>query len=401
MYSFKHCFYQLLTVTSLTVYYGAANAVSDITNISLQPICEVENDTCYDKNEISNMLDWIWVTRQPSASSPLIVDISPGVYSIPDQMFCEDKGNVTFRGSGSSNTIITGGKTNGSDPAVMDINNCNALSFQHLTIRSNTRNASNGSLVAVKWYGAGSSEWSNVVLEGTTHGWYAKACTGSNHNWHSSVINVTTNASTYYAVAYFGNCGETNIFGSELSAINKLGTPQGMRALNIGDEAGIINIIGSSLKVYSNTTVRSWALGDLSAVHIGGTDSKIYLSGGLISVIADTNEDQDVGALYAGVQGWQAGGYIKASNVNYDMRPGGSGLIKRISIVSVPPEPDGVIEAPHQWPNSDIPPNIQSINGADTFIDTSGTVPTMFIYHQGCSGAGGSWVSISGTCRGE
>jgi len=55
------------------------------------------------------MLNWVWGARNPSASSPLIIDIGPGEF---DSFVCRGtsdnnrKGWVTVRGSGQNNTLI-------------------------------------------------------------------------------------------------------------------------------------------------------------------------------------------------------------------------------------------------------------------------------------------------------
>lgn len=402
MYKFTNHIFQLTIAVLLTAYCSAATAALNTNTalISLKPVCDAVEDTCFDKDSISTMLNWMWVTRQPSSSSPLMVDIAPGVYSMPAQMFCVDSGSVTFRGSGVLNTILTGGKINGSSPAVIDIFNCGALSFQDLTVRSNTRQSGSGSVAAVKWYGAGSSTWSNVSLEGTTHGWFSKECAGSKHDWSSSTINATSSSSPVplVVVAHFANCGEHNIHGSELSVNNQGETLFSILAVSAG-AAATINITGSSIRVYSNTNIVNVFNSSISAI-AAAMNSKVYMSGGLISVTADTVENQDVDAFRVGVEGFRGGGYISASGLNYDLHPGGTGLIRRIVIINgSTEETDGVIEAPHTWPAGGAPPNIESINGADTFIDTSGSVPVMYIYHKSCTGGGGTWINTAGVCR--
>ena len=44
------------------------------------PKLEVKN--CADN--MTDMLDWVWGTRNPSATSPLLIEIGPGHFPLPD-----------------------------------------------------------------------------------------------------------------------------------------------------------------------------------------------------------------------------------------------------------------------------------------------------------------------------
>lgn len=61
-----------------------------------------------------SLMTWLWGTRNPSAASPVLVDIGPGEFTRLD---CPSgMGHVTFRGSGQDNTVIRGGAKSPSNP---------------------------------------------------------------------------------------------------------------------------------------------------------------------------------------------------------------------------------------------------------------------------------------------
>jgi hypothetical protein len=146
---------------------------------------------CFERMEdltTTGTTGWIWATRQPSAASPLLVDIGPGVFTT---FKCNGTGTtrgfVTLRGSGREQTILSG--TNG-----VTVTNCRNLSFMDL--------GAQGSKYGVLWSGAegGSSSWTNVDLVGLgtstigapTAGWADDTCANqtarSVHYIHGSRI---------------------------------------------------------------------------------------------------------------------------------------------------------------------------------------------------------------------
>ena len=167
-----------LTVLYLSLTGLAAHAVPDSNAglVALKKVCSTSEPNCFTSPD--PMLDWIWITRKPSAANPLIVDIAPGVWVLPaNKPFCPganpSNGNVTFRGSGRSNTILTGGGFSLGNPtaikAVLPLDNCSNLAFQDLGIQSDYRRQVTGSIDGIHWRGGAGSSWTNVEVQANRH----------------------------------------------------------------------------------------------------------------------------------------------------------------------------------------------------------------------------------------
>lgn len=168
--------------------------------------------------------------------------------------------------------------------------------------------------------------------------------------------------------------------------------------------------------MYTNTPLAGFAWSTLTAVVATG-GSKAIISGSLVSIDADTSEDQDIKALVVGSNTAFGGGssvtnrgYINAMNTTFKLNAGGAGTVKRA--VNENTDGTGIIEAQYQWPGASTPPNIQSINGADTFVETdcdisgdcsgNGTPPLrshMMVYDDSCN-TNGPWFNMAmNDCR--
>jgi hypothetical protein len=115
-----------------------------------------------------------------------------------------------------------------------------------------------------------------------------------------------------------------------------------------------------------------------------GAGGEIHIHGTGIDSISTVGEE-----IYVLVA--EDGGFIHANESSYVIKT--TGTVTRIDNVG------STVKAPYLWEERDTAPAIISANGADSFIDTSGTVPTMYIYADGCNSGGGPWVSAAGVCR--
>jgi len=351
------CF--LLATSSLA---NASITITDPTtnHIDLRTNCgSLENCA----TDLSELLDWLWNQRNPTAADPVLVDIGVGTfYTNPDTGlngdFCSGKGHATFRGSGRDNTVITGI----SPTAVISVISCTNLAFQDLTL--NMQDA----LYGFYWEGGGSSTYSNVHLTGTHWTWYdTSGSCSSKHYFTSSIISSTGGGKH---VAYFSRCAETWFFGSEIS----------VTAESNGGEVIAINNLGGEIHVYGSV-IRAIAL---PGVQIGGRQNKpltavvstgeTHIHGTGIDVIS--TEGNNIAALIAG-----SGGSIHAPASSYVLKTGPGGTANRLI------NNGGTIMAPYQWETSATPPAISSSHGSDMVITTDNpdSQPHMLIYSDNCT----------------
>ena len=114
---------------------------------------------------------------------------------------------------------------------------------------------------------------------------------------------------------------------------------------------------------------------------------KIHIHGTGIDIIGN-DLPNDLGALAAG-----DGGTIHANQSSFFMEPR-STLSKKIRILT---SGTGHIHAPYAWEPHTIPPNINSVTGADTAVVTDGVQPHLIIYSENCTS---KWFDTStNACR--
>lgn len=406
--------------------YAVATPDTGAARITLKLTCETGNNNCFDTDvattngSIADMLTWMWVTRDPSVADPLIVDIDPGTYLLPNNaLFCKDDGNVTVRGSGIDNTVLSGG---GQTPnlSVVDIENCTNLSFQDLTIRTDTRSGSSGSQNGIFWVGGGNSTWTNIQVQASGYGWGDNQCAGSSHYWFSSKIDTVNTTGAYVAAAYYTNCGETWFYGGELQAVNDGANQQGLMGVNAFG-TGDVRIFGSAVRVHTTagttqTTGSFFGQAGLLATNAG----KIHMHGGIVSVTSDGTANQDVIGVGVGTAFVFGGGFIHTPDTAFSLKPSGTGVAQRIAIkngsIGGPFEiPDGTVDSPFLWSAGGNPPqpngnSLQSSNGQDVFVETDcdsagdctgvGTETHLMLYNNNCITDGPWFDSTRGKCRG-
>jgi len=356
---------------------------------------------------------WIWTTRNPSASAPLLVDIGPGTF---EPFFCDgtsgtgpSKGWVTLHGAGRELSILKGGN-NGAK-----ITNCANLSFIDLGVQGNK----NG----VVWEGSqgGSSSWSNVDLVGLgtvtgTSGWIDQNCAGqtvrSVHYFHGSRARALTGPTSnpILVSGFWTACAESWFFGGEISADISRSTP----GFNY-----VVAVNGGFLETFG-TAIRGRVHGDVStrelagvAVYPGDTDTSLFTvafhgHGGNIGLSTKDASNQSIA-----VHGVQAGGmvHVHAPGMAYFLTPGSTGMARRAIRIDA----DAHVEAPFQWSADTEPPftsgsssRFESKDGEDLFVETdcdnngcsgTGNKPHLMIYSTACP-TSNPWFDVAlNACR--
>lgn len=358
----------ILFVLGSALISTASFAVVDVDApiIKVRASC-VAIDNCFEN--MTDVSSWIGNVRTPktSASAPLLVDIGPGDFS-GLFMLCfgnPDYDYITFRGAGIEKTRI-GRITIGQG--------CEEVSFSDLTIVQQA-----GSSYAIVLTQSGSTtRWNNVLLDGNWDEYGGGCVAQGRHTWVSSQVRGN----------YKIRCDKSWFLGSEL--IGKMGFGAGskytMTVLEVRAN-GEAHVYGSNISaVYDDTAFIPGLIAEYHRAVYAENDGEIHIHGTGIDVMSDTVSD--IAALEVGV-----GGKIHATETGYNMRTGSGGTITRLI------NNGGTIKAPYQWEEGDAPPNITSITGADTVVDTSGPAPRLLVYNSNCTGANGAWSDIAtGNC---
>jgi hypothetical protein len=311
---------------------------------------------------LGDLNTWV-VTRNPSPTNALRIEVGPGSYNAGFK--CTNVGGISIEGAGRG--VTTFGQTSGA--VGMVLSNCSRLSVSHITIK--------GGYGAVQWGGDGVTTWTDVEVIGAGRGWYETAgCTQSQskHYWNSSHIE----AIPFFSLVdpYDSNCGEHWFFGSELVAN---GIQSGLPGGYPGDVVAVraygtaeIHVYGSVLRALVSTTA-AYGTPATGAAAVGG---QVHIHGTGIDVISSV--PRDIWALHA-----EAGGMIHANASAYNLSTT-SGTVTRISNAG------GHIHAPYLWehiPDPTTMPNFTSVTGADMTTVTTGTSdghPHFVIYDSSC-----------------
>jgi hypothetical protein len=397
--------------------------------IALKKVCSVSETNCF--TSPGPMLDWVWATRKPSAANPLIVDIAPGTWVLPaNKPFCPSatpaNGNVTFRGSGRSNTILTGGGfslgTFTGVKAVLSVDNCSNLVFQDLGIQSDYRRQVTGSVDGIHWRGGAGSSWSNVEVQANHYGWFDSECIANpsvTHYWFGSKVESRTGPTgSALSWGFYSFCGRTNFYGGQIIGLHdtaQLNTGVAAVAINgIGQGRAVFSIYGGS--VHATTTqsagiVGVWGVTGLIAYNTG----EVHMHGG--SITAEANNAAQNQDVYGVLTFQNALGH--AIDTAFVVKPSGTGRAYRISTEHPAFGGDGMVEAPFLWPAGTNPPtpgdasgnkHLISTNGNDLFVETdcaaagcqsAGVEPHLQVYSDQCTTAGPWFDVVTRKCRGQ
>ena len=318
-------------------------------------------------DNMPEMLNWIWGVRQPSAGSPLLLDIGTGDFYNFNCGFISTYpgiGNLTVRGSGRENTRINnslslpggaGGSAIGNDGAAILVKDCENMAFQDFT----TTNADSG----VRWFGGGNATWTNVRIHGDRMGFWDTS-TGSSlpaavHYWFGSKVDVenTVNPLGSQSAAFFVYGGEHWFYGGEVTLIaHSTGSQVAAIYLTTSTNPGSIRLFGSLVRAIAadNATLSDTLYGVTLAA-----DNVFHMHGGQIAVDASKAASPDVS-----VWGLKGGFYGNAHTPGtaYSITAKGSGTAIRA-------RGKGVSDA-FLWPSGPTPPAILGSRGKDLFVET-------------------------------
>lgn len=404
------------TVLSFTSISSYALPSVGATDIELKKNCAAGNDNCF--VDTAELIDWLWTTRNPSADSPVSVKIGAGTFILPNQAFCENKGFVSFSGSGRENTVLTGGEyttkkpdtASGGGTPVMFIENCQDLTFQDLTIRSGVRQGTGygSSILGVEWIGGGKSTWTNVLIEAINYAWWDTSigtCTSpGEHYFFSSKLESKGAA---YNFTYFSQCGESWLYGSEITAIaDGIGGQIALSGLR-ADGNGDVRLFGSVVRAVSTPNDSSPSHLDFHMA-IWSNGGTVHMHGG---IIVATSGNPNIDRSVNGVVSNGSNAVLHTLETAFNLKSSGAGVARRTV------ETNGAeIESSFNWAASTNPPqsankDIVSVNGQDMFVETDcssascndnsqGTETHLLIYNDSCQNSGPWFDVVTGRCRG-
>lgn len=325
----------------------------------------VDLNNCFTTLSVLNT--WVSDTRKPSSTTPLLVDIGPGKYL--GKFSCDKAkypGYVTLQGAGMKNTVIE-------NKFPVTTNECVQMRFSNMTLQNTTSDGG-----GVKTLG-GSTFWDNIEIDTVGYlAWYdlyTGACptTSGTHYWFNSRI--TSRSPQPSATVYYNKCDESWIFGSEIT-FNRLTT----NSTDLTDSTSIrplwaaggeVHVYGSVIRALSGASIAG--VGSMHAVTSQGSAS-VHIHGTGIDVIS--TEANNITALLS-----SNGGKIHADGAAYNLKTGSGGTITRIS------GEGHDVHAPYLWTGHSTPPNITSLEGADTAVVTSATggAPRFVVYSATCT----------------
>ncbi len=341
---------------------------------------------------------WIWQTRIPTATAPLLVDIGPGEFG-PFKCTGVSRGNVTLRGSGREQTILK-------DPAESGVvvANCKNLSFMDL--------GAHGGKYGVLWTGSlgGSASWSNVDLVGlgpatAVAGWADDGCADpivrSVQYFHGSRIRAI-GAGTIYTFAFFSRCAESWFFGGELMVDLTQGSTNNAAVLWL--DRGFVEAFGTAIRgrIRGSATLTS---GELIGAHVVNVNSFSSLQATLhshgsnigLNTAGASDPTLDVVAINA-----PDDVVVHSPGTAYALTPGSGGSATRVRAGGA-----SMVEAPFHWSGGTAPPAISSKDGEDLFVETDctatsctgGNEPHLMIYAPNACPSDPWWDVATNACR--
>lgn len=343
----------------------------DAPEVSVKTNCAISDDTCF--SDLTSLNNWIGTTRNPTPTTPLLVNIGPGHFPNSIALTCSGglAGNTTYRGSGRQTTTVGGAFINGS---------CKNLSFESMTL-DNSINPIRNLQIGV-WFigGGGSATWKNMEIIGDRAAWYDALNTGGTacpttvkrqkHLFFSSTLKLSATAYPPGGQldVFFSSCSETKFWGSEIradigpgftTASNQLHGVRSIGAANIVRLFGVnVHMVGQSDGVAADPIA-------LKAEQGG----QIHSHGGEIV-------SRHAGAVNASVIGAWAdgeGSSIHTPETSFGLLAAGTGQATRTLVTN-----GGIMMSPFQWQPSATPPMHYSEDGMDSIIETD-------CYSNGCN----------------
>jgi hypothetical protein len=404
-------FVPVIFLFGLSTSWAVNTAETNAQAVYLRQDCGTQTPNCF--NNMEDLLNWTWNTRNPNAANPLLIDVGPG--NFPD-FYCSgdfqdpNKGWVTVRGSGRENTkIVSGGRLANGGYAV-SLTGCTQLAFQDLSIAG-------GAASGIYWTGAGLSSYSNIKVTGKGFAWYGGFPGKGVHYWFNSVLTVNDPNCGTRCAAFFDYMHENWFFGGEIAYVGYTDITSGAAAVYLSNAA-----TGSSELQLFGTLVRAKAassavLTTLTAVR-ADSGQTFHSHGGVISVNASAAGSANVNVFAIdngivadenGVDPDGAHAVIHTPDTAFAMKAKGTGTVTRLK--GAHPNISSV-ESPFLWPSSTNPPALTgSRKGADIFVETDcnsngdcdsgiGTEPHVMVFSKSCTTSGPWFNSTKGRCRG-
>lgn len=358
------------------------------TVVYLRTSCDIANsdagespmENCFENMGALN--NWIYGRSNPSAK--LLIDIGPGQFGGFGCTVGDVAGNVggdlTFRGAGVGKTIV------GSIFSGISHQGCvgTKWAFENMTITG---------AYGVVWVGrtGGETIWTNVLIQGNNASWYEQADTGGGvcnpgqggkHLFFSSRL-VTQGFDPTFG--FLNRCGDDWFWGSEIAVIPSSSSTVAGAIISQGT-GNRMHLYGSNVRVElpANATATS---GGLVAIDVSD-GAELHSHGVGIDVVAKP--------------GWMVTA-LKASN-NGEIHAFESSYFFGLSTTGITiariVSDGGHVHAPFLWAQHPTPPAIQSVDGADTAVVTSGTSdnhPHMVVYDGSCAS---KWYDLTDkACR--
>lgn len=395
--------WMVVALLSLSGVAAAQTVDPNASVVQLRTDCTGVSD-CF--TTTAALTDWLWNggrSVEPSAGDEVLVKAGPGDF---DRFFCNGsaapRGWVTVIGSGREHTRFV--NTDDVEYASycmggITANACEKLNFQDLTAF--------GHHTGAFWVGGGSSTWSDVdmVSEGALSacglagfanlGWYdiGGANAGAVHYFFGSRAIARGGSTTN--IAFDTTSSEVWFYGGDILAEPAVDVGMASNYAVLAASAAGMHVFGSSVRTRVGAALNtaftsSFPLFGSGFVGVSGNGGTFHMHGGIISVLADGSA---VNVTAIGVRG--SGGLVHTPDTAFSVRGAGTGAAKRIV---------GQADSPFLWPPSATAPDVQSIQGADQFVDTdagpSGGEAHLMVYDTTCGGAGGPWRDqTDGTCR--
>lgn len=341
------------------------NCGTDVVCTTLNPVTNTQTSCCL--TSMTTLNSWLWGQRKPSATKPVLVDVGPGEFGAFDCPAATGgnpaNGYVTVRGSGRETTTIRRATFSAGQGAVT-LKSCQRMTFQDLTV--------SGAGVAVSWLGTGSTQWFNVGIEAQSaygffaYGWYDEQTTAPTprpvHYWFSTKVRTT--GAVFANAGFLARASEHWFYGGEVEA--NLSSVASGATITLSapvwlDGLGDFRAFGSALR--SRTDI---FCGDVTAVGVqvsGG--GHFHMHGGIINATATPDSGSCAQNMNATGLLFQGNDHVHTPGTAFIVRKNANGVARRLQHVGT-----GTVESPYQWPPSATPPAIESLNGADIFVET-------------------------------
>lgn len=402
-------------VSILAFLTGTAAGMADARILKLREDCSNEAGLCF--TTLDAVLEEIaTAVPPPGPDAPLLVDAGPGTFSLANTAnpYCSNAGNITFRGSGTSSTVFSGGGfyhyVNGSKYAVW-LEDCSEVSFESLSIDA-TEGASDSGVI---FFGSGKSYWRDVEIRTVRYGWWDE---GGAHYWWDSAIDVDANSSAITAGAFYTRGGFHDMRGVKID----------FHIPEVNSLTGFVPIPATAMYLYFDFNLRMQA----SSVRQtddrqGFVSSYTIVAGPDFNCVDSRIQNLDVqGSLLAnksnfiGATVWvKCADNIRIRGTQFDLD---APVAQRIRVnpptfaVGTPPEEMSAvhIEAPYSWGARETPPPLLGPNpeAMDTYIETDcsatlcadtpqGLQHHLLSYDTDCTAAGPWFDLTTGRCRGQ